>query len=167
MKRISIIIVLVLALALGTAAVVTAAGDAGTESDPLVTLSYLNGKFKADIIKELETEAAAQSAELAKKVDEKLGTVTETKEPTPADAFFLVTLAKGQTLKCDVGAEVLPRGGSVTLTGAAAADTTSGSELAVDGTAENNHLYVTSAACGFAATSETATLLVRGTYTIE
>ena len=165
MKRISVIIALVLVLGIGTTAVVLASGNAGTQDDPLVTLSYLNDKFKAEILSQFEADAAAQSAELAKKIDERLGTTSESKD-IPANAYFLVTLAKGQTLKCEGGAEVLPRNGSLKLSGAAVADATGGTELAIDGEAVPNHLYIVSASCGFTATSETATVLVRGTYTL-
>jgi hypothetical protein len=164
MKRIYVTVLIVLVLALGATAVVLAT-NAGTQEDPLVTVSYLNDKFKADIIRELEAKITEQGTELSRKIDEKLGTTSQA-QSAPADAYFLVALTRGQTLTCEAGTEVLPREGVLTIATAPVTDATTGAELAVGGTAAANHMYLASARCGFTVTSDTATVLVRGKYTL-
>jgi len=164
MKRI-IIIALAVILVLSVAVWAFAASNAGSQDDPLVTVSYLNDKFKADLVKEFEAKITAQGAELAAKIDEKLGAASGG-STSQADAFYLVTLSAGQTLRCDVGTEVLLREGAFTVSGAAVTDTTSGSAVAVGSTAANNHMFVAAAGSGFTLGGASGTVLVRGTYTI-
>ena len=61
---------------------VAAAGSAGSSEDPLITYSYLNDTFKKEVLSEAN------------------------------GGFVLVTLSSGQTLKGEVGTEVMLRVGT-------------------------------------------------------
>ena len=56
---------------------VAATGGAGTSSDPLVTLSYLNEKFLPQILSEVDKKAAAREQELSRKLTEQVRSETK------------------------------------------------------------------------------------------
>ena len=86
---------------------VMAAGTAGSQTDPLVTLSYLNDTFMAQIMgkvdeqletrdKELSDKLAAQVEQDAKELADKYGgSVSENGGSGTADTFGVVTLSNG------------------------------------------------------------------------
>lgn len=140
-----------LMLALAAAlAVFSAAEEAGSQGDPLVTLSYLNETFLPKILGQ---------------VDAKLGTGKST-----GDAFTVVTLGRDQSLRLDIGCEVMLRVGSASC-GADSApgliDETSGKTLEGGGALEKNHLYMaTVEGRAVRAAADTVKVLVRGSYTV-
>jgi hypothetical protein len=153
------------------------AASSGTQADPLITLSYLNEKFRPQLLDEIKTEIGKAGTEITAKIDEKLASgglssLDNGSSPTvdDADAFAVVTLARGQTLKCAVGTELLLRIGTATASGASApalVDETSGASAAIGASLEANHMYlVTIEGNGASATAATVKILVRGTYTI-
>ena len=73
----------------------SAAAEAGSADDPLVTLSYLNETFMDDIMDRVDEKIAQRDAQS--------GT---------ASGFAVVTLSSGQTLVGDIGCEVMLRVGS-------------------------------------------------------
>ena len=157
---------------------IIAVTNLGTQSDPLVTLSYLNSRFKPEIMEELKTEITKASEETTKNINGKIeefktdlgnaGTGTGTQTGT-TETFKLVSLTKGQTLSCSVGTELLLRVGSATASGVAPAlvDETAGSVLGVGGAVAANHMYmVTIEGNGLKATADVK-VLVCGEYTIK
>ena len=151
----------------------------GTQSDPLVTLSYLNSKFKPEIMAELKTEITKASEDTAKSINGKIdefkadisgsGVGTGTAPTGTAETFKLVSLTNGQTLSCSVGSELLLRLGTATASGVAPAliNETTGSVLAVGGVVTANHMYlVTIEGNGIKATADVK-VLVCGEYTIK
>lgn len=131
----------VVAVALLTMTCVAAAGNVGSQDDPLVTYSYVNETFKNEVLSEAN------------------------------GGFVLVTLSKGQVLNGAVGTEVLLRVGTAKCIAASSPgliDTTDASSIN-DGTAlQKNHLYMmTIEDRGVKATASTVKVLVRGSYTVS
>jgi hypothetical protein len=163
-----------------TSLTIFAATNSGTQSDPLITLSYLNEKFAPQIKSDLAGELAAAGYELTKKFDAAVASgapaapATGSAPQTPpegggADVFSVVTLADGQTVKCSIGTEVLLRVGTASAVGETPGlvDSTAGLTLAPAKALEKNHLYmVTIESNGFKATSDVVKVMVRGDYTI-
>lgn len=151
-KFITAVCVLLAALLVAgiTAAAVT---NYGTQSDPLVTLSYLTDTVKPSILAEF---------------DKKLANAT----PGGASNFTVVTLSKGQTVTCEVGTEIMLRVGSAASAGSDSprlVDSTTGESVTNAGTAlVKNHMYlVTIANNGVKATAASTKILIRGSYTVS
>lgn len=162
---------------------VAATGTAGTVSDPLVTLSYLNGTFLPELLGTVDEKLAARSdktsQELSAQMEEDLRRLEEeygakTSEGgsvSTADGFSVVTLTEGQTLYGAVGCEVMLRVGSAVVTSPSAPgliDSTDGTTLNDGGSLVKNHLYMmTIDERGVKAASATTKLLVRGECEIK
>ena len=107
---------------------VAAAGTAGSSSDPLVTLSYLNEKFLPELMTRVDEKLAARtdtaSKELRAQVDadikrleEKYGSQTSNEGTSTgtADSFAVVTMTNGQVLYGAIGCEVMLRVGTASV----------------------------------------------------
>ena len=157
-NKIRILLCALLALAGLTAIAFTAAGGAGSQSDPLVTLSYLTETFTGQVMDRVDELIAQRNAQLAGELGGGQG-----------GAYAAVTLSAGQTLRGEAGCEVLLRSGEARCAAAPApglADATSGTSLAGGAALQINHLYLMTDARDVTSSSGAA-LLVRGGYTIE
>ena len=147
----------------------------GTQEDPFITLNYLNNNFRPQIMdevrgieQELSSAIDAKIAELEARLQSGQGTSSQT--PGSADRFSVVTLSRGQTLTCSVGAEIMLRIGSATGVGSAPAlvNYTDGEALSAGTALTANHMYlVTIEGNGVRATADTVRVLVRGSYRIS
>ena len=139
-----------------------AAGQQGSQSDPLVTLSYLNETFLGQIMTQVDQKIAARNSQL---LQHSGGTGSAS-----SAEFTVVTLSKGQTLTGDMGCEVMLRIGSascVSPSNPGLIDETTAAALNNGGALAVNHLYMmTIEGRGVKAGAATTKLLVRGTYTI-
>ena len=119
---------------------VAAAGNVGSEEDPLITYSYLNETFKDEVLAEAN------------------------------GGFVLVVMNRGQVLYGDIGTEVMLRVGTAVCTASSTPgliDTTSASTINDGAALEKNHLYMmTIEERGIKATADTVKILVRGGYSI-
>lgn len=168
--------ILLLSVCLGTS-ITALAADAGSEDDPLVTLSYLNGTFLNQILEQIDQKIAAQNYQ---------NTNSSGFQPQPSDdnvdnqdyqnhqdagAFAVVTLSDKQVLTGKIGCEVMLRIGSATCVSDSTPgliDETSGSVLENSNALVRNHLYMmTIDGRGIRATTETVKLMVRGGYQIS
>ncbi|MBQ9459680.1 MAG: hypothetical protein IJU66_07075 [Oscillospiraceae bacterium] len=155
---------------------VMASGAAGSQTDPLVTLSYLNETFMAQLLgkvdekldardKELTDKLAAQVAADTKALAEKYG------DGDASETFAVVTLSNGQTLLGELGCEVMLRVGTascVASTTPGLVDETGGTTIDNGAALAANHLYMmTISDRGVRATAATVKLLVRGGYTVQ
>ncbi len=144
---------------------VSLAAEAGSDQDPLVTLSYLNDTFLDTILAKVDQKIAARNSQLAQQLGGQAGTSGSTA------VFSVVTLSQGQTLTGDIGCEVMLRVGSavcVTPSAPGLIDETAASTLNNGGALVQNHLYMmTIENRAVKAGSATTKLLVRGTYTIS
>ena len=151
-KKFLIALVVLVAVAFISGASILAVTTLGTQSDPLVTLSYLTGKLKPQIMSEVSAGITAAQASLQPSldaqvnqfktdIDSKLGGSTAS-----SASFTVVTLTSGQTLSCGVGAELLLRLGTASAVGGAPAlvDSTAGATLSDGGALVANHMYMVS-----------------------
>ena len=136
---------------------ISAAAEAGSADDPLVTLSYLNETYMDTIMERVDQKIAQRNAQLSG------GT-------SAASVFTVVTLSSGQVLTGDIGCEVMLRVGTATCVSPSSPgliDETAASTLNNGGALVQNHLYMmTIEGRGVRATANTTKLLVRGSYTI-
>lgn len=133
------------------AAMVTfsAAAEAGSQGDPLVTLSYLNETFLPKILAQVQGTASGSSGA----------------------NFTVVDLSKGQSLNLAVGGEVMLRAGTAAC-GAASSpgliDETAAGSVDNGGTLVKNHLYMSTMDGRMVkAAGDGVKLLVRGTYSLS
>lgn len=163
------------AVAAATGLTILAATNSGDQTNPLITLSYLNNQFAPQIKSELRGEIAAAETELTKRFNETVtsGAASPASPAAPdsegAEAFAVVTLSRGQTVKCSVGAELLLRIGGAASVGEAPGlvDSTGGTTLADGGDLAVNHLYmVTIDGNGIKASSDTVKVMIRGDYAV-
>lgn len=160
---------------------VMAAGSAGSESDPLVTLSYLNDTFMTQMLGKVDEKLAARDKELSDKLDaqvrqdmqklsEQYGSGTGGNTGR-AQTFTVVDIEQGKTLYGEIGCEVMLRVGSATCVTPSAPgliDETDGTILGGGSALVKNHVYMmTIDERGVKATAASTKVLVRGGYTIR
>ena len=172
-KRRLIVLVSALSLAAVCAGAAWAAG--GDQSDPLVTVSYLEQTAIPGVVTQVEEKAAARQEELKKELESLIAQYKQDVEGlggtgTGSASFTLVTLSSGQTMYLNVGCEVLLRIGSVTVSAAyspALIDMSTGGTLSSGSALQTNHLYMaTIADRTLTPTTGTVKLLVRGSYSV-
>ena len=153
MKKLRTVAVLLLAAILLGSLGVYAMGTYGSESDPLIALSYLEKVLRPQLEEQFaaETEAALEAYK---------GETIHTK------SYSALTLQAGQTLVCNSGCEFLVRSGSAYVS-EGLLNVTAGAEVAANDwlLAHNLYLAVVENA-SVLATGET-TLMVRGDYTVQ
>ena len=155
--------VVLLALSGILSTTVSLAAEAGSEGDPLVTLSYLNDTFLDTILTKVDQKIAARNSQIAQELGGQSASGT-------ALTFTVVTLSKGQVLTGDIGCEVMLRVGTASCVSPSSPgliDESAAVTLNNGGALVQNHLYMmTIEGRGVKATAATTKLLVRGTYTI-
>ncbi len=147
------------------------ATGAGSADDPLVTLSYLNGRFLPDLLSSVDQKIAARDKRLTDRLSEQIkAEAGASGQSGKADSFTVVTLSNGQVLYGEIGCEVMLRVGTascVASTSPGLIDETGGGSLDNGGSLVKNHLYMmTISERGVKATAGTTKLLVRGSYRI-
>lgn len=127
--------------------------EPGSESDPLVTLSYVNRSIE----------------QIKNYIDEKVsnlsgGTISE-------NELVVVNVPKGSYLFCSAGTEIILRGGkakAVVSTLGGLADVTAGTDLEKDANIPSNHLLIIPRDDGRGAYAITdAIFMVRGRYEVR
>ncbi|MCI2056079.1 MAG: hypothetical protein LKJ86_02930 [Oscillibacter sp.] len=142
----------------------SAAAEAGSSGDPLVTLSYLNTTYLNTILTKVDSKITTRNADLIAKIGSGTGSTSA------GTTFTVVTLKSGQTLTGEIGCEVMLRVGTATCVAASSPgliDETTGAALAGGKALTQNHLYMmTVENRGVKATAATVKVLARGTYSI-
>lgn len=163
--KMKVLCVVAAVLAVITAAY--AAVSAGSSSDPLVTLSYLTGKFTPQMQTQMEELVDQKADELTRQFEQAASGAGS----SGSAVFSVVTLSKGQVLVGDVGCEILLRVGSASCQSDGSTgliDVTSGGNLGNGKALEKNHLYmVTISTRSVVAGADSVKLLVRGPYTVQ
>ena len=172
-KRRILPLALALTFVLGVGASFAATGN---QSDPLISLSYLQQTVLPDILRQVEEKTTQQQSQLG---TELAAQITQYKTETQAlvgagstgsDSYVLVTLTKGQTMYLNLGCEVLLRVGTAKVnadSSPALIDMTSGGTIANGASLAKNHLYLSTIADRtLTPTADTVKLLVRGGYSI-
>ena len=168
-------IIVLAVIALISGATILAFATPGTQEDPFVTLSYLNNRFKEQIMLEVSNTEKELKQALEAKVSE-LEARLEAGDSSPsmpaggAEQFSVVTLSRGQSLTCSIGVEIMLRTGTATGFGSAPAlvNYSSGETIADGASLTTNHMYlVTIEGNGIRATADTVRVLVRGNYSVS
>ena len=145
-------------LVVGTiAGVALAAGTQGSQSDPLVTLSYLNEVALPNLLKQVDQKLDERESELTQKLQSAAG--------SSQAAFVTVEISAGKTLTLSAGSQLLFRSGAAAST-AALVDTTAGTTLGGTGALSANHLYLAVGDGQTVTASAASTVLVQGSYTL-
>lgn len=134
------------------AGVAIAAGGQGSQSDPLVTLSYLNEVVRPEILAQVEEQIEARTAALEEKIQTGGGA-----------SFSAVEASAGKTLILSAGSQVILRFGTASANGIV--DLTDG--LTTEGVLSANHLYIAVGEGQMVLVSTDATFLVQGRYQIS
>ena len=166
-------ILVLAAIALISGATIMAYASPGTQADPFVTLSYLTDVFRPQIM----ADVTKTGQELTQNFDARIAALEALLEadrnssaapaPGASDRFSVVTLSRGQSMTCSVGAEIMLRIGTATGSGSAPAlvDYTSGDTLSSGTALTTNHMYlITIEGNGIRATADLVRVLVRGSY---
>ena len=178
--RVAVCVMLVGTVLAAFVAIATELG-AGSQNDPLVTLSYLNEVFRQQIMEEvdgkLDTRNAALLAQLQEKINNtkrdiltEFGSSYGDENGGTAVSFTTVTLSPGQMLYGVAGSEILLRSGDATcisegMSVPGLVDTTDSSKIDNGAALKINHLYLMPEQRGVMAHTEVV-LLVRGEYVI-
>ena len=142
-----------LILVAGTiAGVAIAAGEQGTETDPLVTLSYLKEVATPEILLKVEERIEARAAELEEKIQSGGGAT-----------FATVEASAGKTLTLSAGSQVILRFGTASANGLV--DLTDG--VTTEGVLTPNHLYLAVGEGQMVLVSTDAVFLVLGGYAVQ
>lgn len=143
-----------LALVLATVVVAAvAAGTQGTQTDPLVTLSYLNEKVLPDLL-----------AQVDKKVEEGTRELREKMEDNGQAVFQTLEVSAGKSLTLEAGSQLLLRSGAASC-GDGLIDLTTGET--VWGELAANHLYIASGDGQKVTAAEKAAFMILGSYTVQ
>lgn len=166
-KKLVIVLSAVLALVAIVGISAYAASNYGTQSDPLVTLSYIDNILTPKLMDQVKGEINSSVKDIDKAIDD----AVKASGNIAAETYTLVTLTEGQTLTGGVGAELILRSGDAFSVGGAYSaliDTTTGDTSEFGAYITANHLYLaTDYGAGVICESETATFLVRGNCTIS
>lgn len=177
-NKLLITVAVVLAVLLVSGVSIYAATNYGSESDPLITLSYLNDKFKPEVLDEMENAIDETASQMKSDLDAQLSQTEDSIQQAESaavvhsttDVFTLVTLSSGQKLSCSAGTEMMLRSGGANGYGTAdvqLSDSTDGTEISDGSALKENHMYmVQEDGNGITASPDGAEVLVRGKYTV-
>lgn len=178
-RKWKIALAVVCVVALGTVAYAATAGSAGTETDPLVTLSYLTQVFAPEV-EDLVEQTVDQQREqyeydLNSAVDEWDSKVQDAIDEagvsgSGSSTYKTVTLSDGATLIAGEGCEVIVCSGAAAWTPGGEAgivNSTSGAVLSGKQTLKNNNLYLLVGSGVIEAVGTTQTSAKTGTVTAD
>ena len=157
------------AVLLGTIAALATGGD---QSDPLVTLSYLNQTAIPQIVKQVEDKTALKQKELEQAFTDQINQYRQQggqNSSSGSASYSLVSMTSGQVMSLGVGCEILPRIGTITVkanTTPALIDLSTGGTVNSGASLTKNHLYMATIADRTLTASGDVKLLVRGSYSI-
>jgi len=146
MKKL-LILTLVTVMVVAVAAVVVIAADPGTQTDPLISKSYVDNVLKPEIYEYVDAKAS--------------------------EGFVVVNVPKGKTVICGAGTEMILRMGSAEVIGSARggiADVTMGVDLADGIAVPSNHMLIVPLDDGRGVKIDANTeaiLMIKGKYTIK
>ncbi len=132
--------------------------DPGTDTDPLISLSYLTDVFMPKVQQYVDSRIAEVN--------------TESNGGTASAAVFRVVEAKaGDEIICSAGAELILRMGQAKIIATekgGLADTTAGYDLANGSQMPSNHLLIVPVADGRGIKADTDIIvMIKGSYTVN
>lgn len=175
-KKIWVVLTAMAALLVLAAAVFATgeySGSAGSEDDPLVTLSYINDIFTVEVQKFFRQELQTQTDSLRDSLETRIEALEDTRDAVIGDgnaAFQKITLSSGSELVCKAGTELLLYSGSAYVIARelpGLLDTSGGVDLSRGEYMEKNHMYLVTADGNGICADGNITVLIRGSYEIE
>ncbi len=139
-KRIWIVAAMLLLLVLLTTAALAVGGE-----DPLISLSYLTGVFKQQLLGEARTQIEMQVAGAEAAISQQLQAIDMADGQQNGSGFsgyVKYTLSAGEYLYFSVGSEILLLSGSATVETGSLTDSTAGLVLGFGGSLTANHLCI-------------------------
>lgn len=154
---------------------VALAAAQGSQSDPLVTLSYLNEKATPSILSQVDSKLTQRESALKTQLQQVADGYAQEVQGSGgsggnASVYQVVTLKQGQQLVAGTSCEILLRSGTavcVSDSSPGLVDMTAGSTLAPGGALTANHLYLATIEGRGVKASGAVTLMVRGNYSIR
>ena len=128
---------LILILGLATAAL-------AVSDDPLISLSYLTGVFKQQILDEAQTQITAEVSQAQYAIDQQVAAIGQYSDQGSSGftGFVKFTLGAGETLYFSPGSEVLLLSGSASVDSGSLNDSTAGVVIGPAGEITLNHLCI-------------------------
>lgn len=157
-------------------AATAAAADPGSQGDPIVTLSYLNQTVTPSLMNKVDKAVSANEKALVDKLNAAIDSYTKQMDAalqnggTGSAAYSVVSLSSGQTMKLEVGCEVMLRAGSASCVSSSSPgliDTTGGTTLDGGKALVKNHLYMATISDRSIKANGAVKVLVRGGYSIR
>ena len=177
-----------LVIALTVTGIAAAAANYGSAEDPLVTASYINDVVRPEISEQIEDALQEKETELLGQIDRKLensgvsadlsddlidqiaARAAQKVSAGSGESWQVIKVPSGKTLTGRVGCQVMLRIGGASCVSSGSTgliDMSDGSVLGSGGVLKTNHLYmVTIDGRGFKAVGD-ATVLIKGSYSIQ
>ncbi len=156
---------MLVAVIVGFAALASGAGStAGTSSDPLVTLSYVDEIFRESLLSEVQKMISDSSANDAQRLNQMLaGFIAAMPRSTAVSSaqssYESVSLQVGQTWTFAEGQQFLLLSGSAVLTSNRLVDVTDGKSIASGAALAEDHFYTVPAEATVRAETELSILV--------
>lgn len=143
-------------------AMVFASGSNVTSTDPLVTVSYLTGNFKNQIMQQVQAAVDTKAAQLENTLTQRITAFQRagSTQAAAAATHTAVPIAANASYVAPMNSEFLFLSGSAVAKGAGLSDLTTGSVVAIGETLQQSHLYAATTAVTIQA-SEAARILIR------
>ncbi len=138
-RKAALVLGIVLTAAVAFAAGAYASGGFGTQSDPLVSMSYLTDVLTPEVVEDVTGEVSFQQ----------------------------VTLRRSQTLSAETGCEIVLRSGTAECAADGLIDSTDAQTLEQGDDLEQNHLYLVVNGGKTLLANGAVKLLVKGSYTVK
>lgn len=157
--RILLPAILVAVLVAGMLAV---SGSNITSSDPLVSLSYLTGTYKTEIMSGVQAAIDQKASQVEKTLNGRISGITSASgfQPAVTATHSTANIPAGSSYTVPGNAEFLFLSGSVAAGGAGLVDLTEGTVVAIGAELTANHLYTATASVILRA-GQTARILIR------
>ena len=140
---------------------VLAVASPATTTDPLISLSYLNGPFQTAINAHVASQVTSLTNTFNTRATQAETAVRNAISSNQAQTFVLRSLNNGQALSIPDGAEFMLRAGSANISSGAFVNSTAGTDQSSGALAANN-MYFAAGAGSITATANGTTVLIRG-----
>ena len=133
----TVVIVLLLATVLSTVAL-------AVSDDPLISLSYLTGVFKKEILDEAQTQIESEIARAESSISQQLAAIDQSTSQGQSGftGYVKYTLSAGERLQFLAGSELLVLSGSAAVESGSLTDSTEGVVVGAGGALAVNHLHI-------------------------
>lgn len=140
------------------------AAGAGTSTDPLVTVSYLEQTFAPSVEQSVSSQISSARTSLENSFASRITAFqnnlsNRTNVSSAVSEYTTKTLAAGGSLDVTAGTEILFLSGSASVSTAGLTDASTGQALAAGGSMAENHLYLATSGCTITAEGEVKMLV--------